>query len=279
MIIQTKGLNTISYTISFDELSNLFDVNNIIAEIYCRQLGEHTMELSDVLLTDFFSHIDESRRDDKIPIDTTVTIINDNNIEFMFTMCFNENFLNVDMTYKEEKDINALFVQYQNSQIIEDDVYTDDDMYSEDMQKAGIIPNEIYDEIYNQVYADLLNKLNMSSIFSKKDEEQSQNKSANHIKRLYISLIFETIEDAITYAKTCENIKKKPNESALLKNKNDGKYYLIMQFNNACDSDGYGYAAIESKCKIMQKMQKVAYIKEHGKRIIGEDALTVLCKI
>lgn len=96
------------------------------------------------------------------------------------------------------------------------------------------------------------------------------------LQRFEIMFAFKNLSDVIRYAKSIKKTKRDP-RSYLISHKS--KYYLLLQFRNESDDlvNAYAYASDElSETICVEKIEQVAYIREHGTTIFTFNALKKL---
>lgn len=107
------------------------------------------------------------------------------------------------------------------------------------------------------------------------DTEEQQNEYEDGI---FVSIVFENINDVIAYARNIQKISDRPYSSLYLYR---NQYYLTCDFDNMDGSiiDKYDYGSTDFKAKVIIEDEQIAYIEEHGKQIIKENALEILYEI
>lgn len=87
-----------------------------------------------------------------------------------------------------------------------------------------------------------------------------------------------SIENAVCMSKLFAGKDKVPQSSFY---KMDGKYYLIMEFKGFTKQEmkPLAFWAVEYECRRIAVPAGIAYIKEHGKCIIAQDAICDLIKL
>lgn len=93
-----------------------------------------------------------------------------------------------------------------------------------------------------------------------------------------LALEFESIDDAVRVSKLFSGKEKVPQSSLY---KMEGNYYLIMEYNGFSKQEikPLAFTAVEYNHRRIATPAGIAYIKEHGKCILAQDAICDLVQL
>lgn len=134
-------------------------------------------------------------------------------------------------------------------------------------------PEGVFDEVQDA------ENVETNTETSEKDNTDIEEKTANvESETIKYMFQFKKLEEAITYAKTCEKIKTKPVTSLY---KYDENYWMICEFeqDTKVDMKQYFYIISEWDAVPNRNVIRIAHIKEHGKVLIAEKALETLSEL
>lgn len=127
---------------------------------------------------------------------------------------------------------------------------------------------------------DMMNRMaeNAGASVESAEQEQDENTAMDFATSTLLALECRNIEDAVRMCKLFLGKDKIP-QSGFYKMR--GKYYLVMDFKGFLKQEikPLAFTAVEYNNRRIANVTEIAYIKEHGKCILAEDAILNLAQI